>query len=391
MTDKTLLIVDDDPRICRLIKRVASNLGFETTVLEDSEKFIPSYIEVTPSIIMLDLKMKGLDGVELIRYLSTLESESIIIIMSGVENKILETTMRLGESLGLHMAAAIQKPLDIDKIKDLLLQQYERLNQDSITENEVTLEDLLQAIANNGIQAYYQPQINLETNQVVGIEALCRWIHPEKGIISPITFIPMAEKFGVIKPLTEAMLRHSIRDYKTISAQIPNVQTAVNLSAKLLSDLSLPDSIDTMLKAGNMKNSNLLMEVTETAAMEDPSITMEILTRLRLKEISIAMDDFGTGYSSLVQLYRLPFSQLKIDISFVVDLVHSEEADAIVNSTITIAHTLGLEVVAEGIENQETLLRLKEMGCDIGQGYFIARPMPLEELLDWTTQFAQSA
>lgn len=391
MTDKSLLIVDDDPRICRLIKRVASNLGFDTTVLEDSEKFIPSYIQVTPSIIMLDLKMKGLDGVELIRYLSTLESESIIIIMSGVENKILETTMRLGESLGLHMAAAIQKPLDIDKIKDLLMQQYERLNQDSITENEVTLEDLLEAISDNGIQAYYQPQINLQTNQVVGVEALCRWIHPEKGIISPASFIPMAEKFGVIKPLTEAMLRHSIRDYQTISAQIPNVQTAVNLSAKLLSDLSLPDSIDSMLKAGNMKNANLLMEVTETAAMEDPSITMEILTRLRLKEISIAMDDFGTGYSSLVQLYRLPFSQLKIDISFVVDLIHSEEADAIVNSTINIAHTLGLEVVGEGIENQETLTRLKELGCDIGQGYFIARPMPLEELMDWTSQFAQSA
>ena len=391
MNDRSLLIVDDDPRICRLISRVANTLGLDTTVLEDSERFIPTYIEKNPAIILLDLKMKGLDGVELIRYLSTLESESTIIIMSGVDSKILDTTLRLGESLGLRMAAALQKPIDIDRVKELLLQQFEHLSRAKDQADEVTLEDLLQAISNHQIVPYYQPQIDLKTNQVVGIEALCRWIHPEKGVIPPITFIPMAEKFGVIKSLTEIMLKASIADNKLISKYLPDVQTAVNLSATLLSDLTLPDTIDAMLHEANLAHNHLLMEVTETAAMEDPSITMEILTRLRLKEISIAMYDFGTGYSSLVQLYRLPFSQLKVDHSFVRDLTNSEEAEAIVSSTINIAHTLGLEVVAEGIEDEATLRHLEAMGCDIGQGFYIARPMPIDDLLQWSSRYAQTA
>lgn len=391
MSDQSVLIVDDDPRICRLIKRVAINMGFRCDTVEDSDHFFNRYLEFRPSIILLDLKMKGVDGVELLRHLASIDSESQIIIMSGVDSRVLDTTRRLGKSLGLHMAGVLPKPIDIKHIEEVLSKQYQRFSAGKGVDKKVSISDLEAAIRHQHINVYYQAQVCLKTGRLTGVEALCRWFHPSLGEIPPDIFIPMAEKFRLIKPLTETVLNTAISDLPKLLQLNDNLTTSINLSALLLSDLQIPDTIEQILKAKQVPAHNLSVEITESAAMEDPSRTMEILTRLRIKDIQVSMDDFGTGYSSLVQLYRLPFGELKIDKSFVMDMLHSDEAAAIVKSTINIGQTLGLTIVAEGVENAKTFKMLQELNCDYAQGYYIAHALPLNQFLQWYQRHLKSA
>lgn len=391
MSNQSLLIVDDDPRICRLIKRVAINMGFKCDTVEDSDQFITCYLEFRPSIILLDLKMKGVDGVELLRHLASIDSDSQIIIMSGVDSRVLDTTQRLGKSLGLHMAGVLPKPIDIKHIEHVLSRQHERLIKGVEHDKKVSVSDLKSAIENGDINVFYQAQVCLKTSRLTGVEALCRWFHPQLGEIPPDIFIPMAEKNDLIKPVTELVLNEAISDLPSLLELNRDLTTSINLSALLLSDLQIPDTIEQNLTTKHVPAHNLSVEITESAAMEDPSRTMEILTRLRIKDIQVSMDDFGTGYSSLVQLYRLPFGELKIDKSFVMDMLYSDEAAAIVKSTITIAQTLGLTVVAEGVENAKTFKMLQELNCDIAQGYYIAHALPLDQFILWYQRHLKTA
>jgi EAL domain-containing protein (putative c-di-GMP-specific phosphodiesterase class I) len=165
------------------------------------------------------------------------------------------------------------------------------------------------------------------------------------------------------------------------------INLSINLSAKLLSDLTLPDKVEELLNSYHFDPNRLLLEVTESGAMEDPSLTMDILSRLRLKNTRLSIDDFGTGYSSLVQLYRMPFNEIKVDKSFVMKAMTDKEAAAIARITIDLGHSLGLEIVAEGVEDQETYDWLKELGCEIGQGYFISRPVDIDQFSDWVSEY----
>lgn len=171
--------------------------------------------------------------------------------------------------------------------------------------------------------------------------------------------------------------------------KLSELNVSINLSTKMLSDLSLPDKVTKMLAEHYFDPTRLVMEITESDAMDDPSLTMDILTRLRLKNIKLSIDDYGTGYSSLLQLYRMPFTELKVDKSFVMQAMKSEEASTIVRTTIELGHGLGLKVVAEGVEDQETYDWLKGLGCDIGQGYFISRPIDADNVVSWVKEYNQ--
>lgn len=384
MVNNRVLIIDDDQRICRLIKRVADGLGINSLAIDNPEHFESAYLDFKPNVILMDLQMPKLDGVQLLRKLADQHSPAAILLASGMDKSVIETTMNLGKSLGLNMVGVLNKPMDIDHVKEILGKQFSVAKKQSADPAELTEAELEKAIERDELLVYYQPQLLLESGKLIGVEALVRWQHPEHGLVFPDSFIPLAEsREDLIGPLTYKVLETALRDDKVRREQGIELNISINLSAKLLSDLSLPDKVQSLLTRYNFDPNRLILEVTESGAMENPSLTMDILARLRLKNIRLSLDDFGTGFSSLVQLYRMPFTEIKVDKSFVMKASTDKEAATISRITIDLGHSLGLEVVAEGIEDKETYEWLKDLGCEIGQGYFIGRPVDLGQFCEW--------
>lgn len=243
--------------------------------------------------------------------------------------------------------------------------------------------DLRQAIENNELTLHYQPKVDLENNCITSVEALLRWNHPKHSFIPPAEFIPLAEQSGVIKPLTQWVLKTAIRQYQTWREQGICLNMAVNLSARNLHDQHIVQDILHLLEESEMDPSHLELEITESAMMSDPGQAKAILQSLDHLGIKLSIDDFGTGFSSLAYLRDLPVDNLKIDKSFVIDMMHEKNNVIIVNSTIRLAHGLGYQVIAEGVEDKETLEKLTTLGCNSAQGYHICRPLAADELSNW--------
>ena len=246
--------------------------------------------------------------------------------------------------------------------------------------------ELRQAINNKELAVHYQPKIDIKTGKIVSVEALSRWPHPSQGMISPVDFIPMVEQSGMIRPFTLWVLEQTIKQSRIwIEAGI-QLTVAVNLSTRNLLDPSLAESIAQLLQLHRVSPDRLTLEITESAVMSRPEYAIKMLTRLHAMGLKLSIDDFGTGYSSLSYLKKLPVAELKIDYSFVSGINNNESDAVIVRSTIDLAHNLGLSVVAEGIEDKETLDKLAKLGCDIGQGYYFSRPLPIDELSSWLAE-----
>lgn len=262
---------------------------------------------------------------------------------------------------------------------------------DSHSPNRLSLiGELRRAIERRELLLHYQPKINLKTGTVCGAEALVRWQHPDKGMIPPLEFIPLAESCGLIHPLTEAVLDAALRNYYQWRLSGIELVTGINLSMRNLQDLDFPDRIAASLKAWEIEPHWLELEITESVIMNDPTRALKILTQLDEMGVRLAIDDFGTGYSSLAYLKRLPVDEVKIDRSFVTDMLHDESNSVIVKSTIDLGHNLGMKVVAEGVENLECFNLLKTLGCDAVQGYYISRPLAADLFIQWLRQRTRS-
>lgn len=247
--------------------------------------------------------------------------------------------------------------------------------------------DLRDAIAENALDVFFQPKLDLRTGLITGAETLARWQHLSKGAISPDKFILVAESSGFISDLTMRVLNSALRHYEAMQAVSPHFHLAVNLSAKDLQESHLPEVIQQLLGMWNVPAESLTLELTETAVMEDDAIYGESLERLKETGIRLSIDDFGTGYSSMTRLRDLPLDELKLDMSFVKNMLTSPPDERIVRSMITLAHDLELLVVAEGVEDFATLQRLKEFGCDIAQGYFISKPLNSAGIVDFLSSW----
>ncbi|MBI5783143.1 MAG: EAL domain-containing protein [Gammaproteobacteria bacterium] len=253
--------------------------------------------------------------------------------------------------------------------------------QDRYSVTRLALEkDLHDAIDNNVLELHYQPQVSLRTKRVIGVEALLRWKHPQRGMVPPDEMIPIAEQTGLIKPLTMWVLNTAMHQCENWRQQGFHLRVAVNLSVWNLQDPTLVEALKAIFATWNIPPSCLELEITESAMMADPDHALEVLTQLNNMGIHLAVDDFGTGFSSLAYLKKLPVHTLKIDKSFVIGMAREENDTMIVRSTVELAHNLGLGVVAEGVESQEILDLLARQGCDTAQGYHLARPMPLADV-----------
>jgi diguanylate cyclase (GGDEF)-like protein len=248
------------------------------------------------------------------------------------------------------------------------------------TERLWLMGELRRAVTEDQIFLLYQPKIDLRTGLLSGVEALARWQHPKHGIIPPDLFIPLAEQTGLIGPLTDRVLQKALRQCRDWREAGLDLNVAVNLSRRNLQSVELPGRIARMLDACDVPASCLQLEITESAIMADPERAVGVLAELKSMGLRLSLDDFGTGYSSLAYLKKLPVDEIKIDKSFVMNMQSKADDVAIVHLIIKLGHILGLKVVAEGLENQDSLDKLVFLGCDMAQGYHISRPVPAEEI-----------
>ncbi len=246
--------------------------------------------------------------------------------------------------------------------------------------------ELREAINTEQLKLYYQPKIDLQRQRMIGVEALVRWQHPEKGIINPDDFIPLAEQTGLIKPLTYWVLERALADLQRWRSNGIELSVAVNLSTQNLQDSQLLNHLESLIKQYKTPSNQLVLEVTETALMQNMDTSIETLRKLKDLGVFLSIDDFGVGYSSFSYLQRLPIDDIKIDKSFVIDMENDIDGAVIVESIISLAHHLGLQVVAEGVENSTAMQQLLRWGCDMAQGYHICRPLPEHELMQFIHQ-----
>ncbi len=243
--------------------------------------------------------------------------------------------------------------------------------------------ELRQAIENEGLVLHFQPKVDLKSGCIAETEALVRWEHPKHGLMLPDEFIPLAERTGLIKPLTLWVLNKALKQCSTWEQAGLQLGVAVNLSAQALFDLDLPDIVTGALAAHDVSPKRLILEITESMLMVDKERALQILERLSGMGVRIAIDDFGTGYSSLSYLSKMPVDEIKIDKSFVLDMHENKSNAVIVHATIELGHNLGLSVIGEGVESAESMARLHALGCDSAQGYYMTKPLNADDLTAW--------
>jgi EAL domain-containing protein (putative c-di-GMP-specific phosphodiesterase class I) len=371
-----MLVIDDEEDICDLIAEIGMRRGLDVRTISQPEKVPNLLTEFTPDFIMLDLMMPGTDGVELLRLLADHVRNAKLCLISGSDVRVLNSARRLGSAHGLDVIAALEKPLSIAALNSL----FDRIVAGGKDASSV---DLAQAIAGGQFTLYYQPVIEMATRRVKGAEALARWAHPNRGTLLPDAFLEQVVNDGLMQALTDVVVQSSMAQASRWNKAGEDLTLSLNVTASTLLDLTLPDRIADLCKQHEVPANRLILEVTETEAMRDATRTMDVLLRMRIRNIGVSIDDFGTGHSSLRELQRMPFSELKIDKSFVIEMANNKDHAVIVNSVIDLGHNLGLKVIAEGVEDIRAWNMLAERGCDYAQGFFMGKPMPASEFDLW--------
>jgi EAL domain-containing protein (putative c-di-GMP-specific phosphodiesterase class I)/ActR/RegA family two-component response regulator len=376
VNENRLLVVDDDPEVGAFFGQVGEDLGFETKVMLDPGQFAQLVLDFSPTVILLDLQMPGRDGIELLRELSTLDRRPKVLIASGLDSRVLTTASELGISMGVDVAGAFCKPIALDELEVLLVRLKSQ-------KKVVTAAGLRQAIDNGQLVVHYLPKATFKGPGrwiIEGAEALVRWEHPEYGLLYPRDFIGIAEESGLITEVTDFVFRASMEQARVWFQNGLYMELGVNLSAQFLGDLAFPDRLLTLIRENNLDPSMITIELMETASMQDPAVALDILARLRVKNINLCLDDFGTGQSSLTHLYRMPFSEVKLDNQFTNDMRLREDARALVEGLIYLTHKLKMRACAEGVEDEGTLQLLEQMHCDKVQGHVIGAACKAKDL-----------
>ena len=388
LAGRRFLVVDDEAFMRGMIVRILARIGCNAVATAESGSDALSVLsgpEGPPDVVLCDLNMPGMDGVEFLRHLAALPFAGAIVLISGEDRRVLRTAQNLAEIHALNVLGAIGKPVTPAALAEVLA-RYDTTpmrHSPRPAGAMATADELAAAMLADQLVPWYQPKVALASRRLVGVETLVRWYHPERGVIGPDRFIPVAEKAGLIGRLTDDIFAKAMANAGRWRADGIDLKISVNVSADSLSDLALPDRLAERAVAHGVEPTQIMLEVTESRLMADVARTLETLTRLRLKGIGLSIDDFGTGYSSMEQLRRVPFVELKIDRAFVAGATHDADARAMLESSIDLARKLDLSIVAEGAESEEDMNLVSALGCDEVQGYFVARPMPADDLLAW--------
>lgn len=335
-------------------------------------------------VLVCDLQTPGMDGVEFIRHVAEEQLAGSIIIASGLEPALISTVEQMANAHGLQVLGAIEKPLTKDKLQTLLRQYRpsQPLKAPEVVEL-MSLDEIAQGIAGDEFLPYFQPKVFIGTRRLVGTEALIRWRHPERGLVPPKAFIQVAEGTPLINELTAIMLDKSLAQCRVWLDQGWPLSVSINFSADVLSGVGVADHVAARTLAHGLEPAQVIVEVTESMVASNDAHMLETLARLRMKGFGLSIDDYGTGYSSLQQLSRIPFTELKIDRSLVDGAHEKPSLRTLLESSLELARKLKMKSVAEGVETEQDWNLLKELGCDIAQGYLVAKPLPAGEVKDW--------
>jgi EAL domain-containing protein (putative c-di-GMP-specific phosphodiesterase class I) len=337
-------------------------------------------------LVMLDINMPEMDGIEFIRRLATCRYAGSLILVSGESGRVFDSVARLIEAQHLNALGHLHKPVQPEQLAALMRRLRPNTGKgfrERAPRHSYDAVALRAAIAGAQLVNHYQPKVSLETGEFAGVECLVRWQHPQDGLIYPDRFIGLAIEQGLIAELTGAVVTVALRETKAWARDGYRVPVAVNITMGDLTALDFPDVLAALAATAGVEPQLISLEVTEGQMLGSLSTVLDVLSRLQLKRFRLAIDDFGTGHSSLAQLRDLPFDELKIDRGFVHGATGDATRQAICIASIRMAHQLRMRVVAEGIETQEDWDLMRHLGCDFGQGYFIARPMPAASLINW--------
>ncbi len=382
-----VLLLDDDPFSLRLHTLMLRGMGVhQITHSRRGEEALPRLLAAPNAVdvIVCDLNMPGMDGIEFLQALNASGFRGGVILVSGEGIRVMHTVQKLLGNGALNILGTIAKPAGPIALQALLA----RWTSGGTAPTRATVQrydaaDIIAATRAGQWLLHYQPKVDLRSGALVGVEALVRWNHPLHGMVLPDCFIALAEDCGAIDDLTDWVLRAAMAQLASWRQQGMRLHMAVNVSMDNLGLPGFAHRLGTMARDAGVSPAELTLEITESRLMSPTSTPLESLVRLRLQRFGLSIDDFGTGHSSLAQLRDVPFTELKVDRGF----VHGARSNPIIRpmleGSIGIAKRLGMHSVAEGVETQDDWQLLREIGCDLAQGYFIGRPMTAESLPTW--------
>lgn len=391
-----LLVIDDDPAVRQVIAGIGRAVGFEVTGCEGDDASLDDCLGRTADLIILDLVMPVVDGIEVIERLGENHSSARLVLVSGQDRRVLASASRLATACGLKVAAVFAKPFSAADLRTCLTEQKGAITGGDTARLRRIPPDIRSARIEQALQAqeivlHYQPQVSVDTLEWLGVEALVRWQHPEFGLLTPDTFVPLVERNAdLTRRFTHYILRAAAQQIvppESVGGFTGRV--GINVTADVLAAADFPNQLIALLDQAGLARERVVLEVTETTLPSEPVKALAIQTRLRMRGVSLAVDDFGTGHSSLERLHTFPMDELKIDLNFVRESTSDPEARAIVHNSIALSRDLRVRCVAEGVENVESLRLLSKLRCGYAQGYFIGRPMPACELGRWSEHWAQ--
>jgi len=342
---------------------------------------ILSMLDPPVDIVVSDLDMPGMDGMELVRHIAAQRHRAGLVIVTSMDPMVASAVETMARELGVTFLGTIQKPFTAKKLTARLAAH--KPERDPAADLTFTADEIAQGLKAGQFEALFQPKVQMRTEKLVGVETLGRWRHPRYGFVNPRHFIEVAEAAGLVDPLTTAMARNAAQAWHAMHRAGFEMTVSVNLSVASLTDVTFAERIVQVVREEELDSAHMVLEVTESLATSHLAATLENLSRLRIKGFGLSLDDYGTGYSSMQRLSRVPFTEIKIDGSFVKGAPGDASAHAMVESSLELGRKLRLDVVAEGVETHIEWELLLELGCPVAQGYYIGRPMTSSELLEW--------
>ena len=380
-----IVVIDDDSFMINVVTRLLGSMGYKNVQSASNGKAAIKIMDGRSfDLVISDLRMPDMDGIELMRHLAVMEPCPSVILMSGVDKKIMASAERLAKVHQLSLLGTIIKPVKRDELERLI----GKLDTTTKTKKKghlksLPVEEVKEGIAAGRVMVFLQPKVTMSNKVVVGAEALARWKNDDGSVLGPAAFVPVAEKYGLMTELTDAVIDSALAIMVGWPAIASNLKISINVSIDNLSDVGFADRLVAKAKAAQVPLDRLVLEITETKIMENLKEPLDILSRLCMQGTGLAIDDFGTGAAGFESLQALPFTELKIDRAFVHGASNDADKMTILQSIFAVAQRLEIETVAEGVEDQDDWDLLASMNCDLVQGFIIAKPMPPDEFLQW--------
>ena len=385
-SDLYVMVLEDDTLQMEMASIILRSLGVvRIASCTDGNQALAVVRTYKPDLLLCDLTMPGMDGIAFLRQVAEQGFSGSVILLSGADRGVMKAAENLAKAYGLNLLAALNKPLQQDALQTALSRQKQSKPELKHFAKiaALSLSELQRGLDDDCVEVFFQPKVSVINKRVVGAECLARWRHPERGVLGPGTFIPVLEAHGMINALTSVMLEKGARQLGIWLSEGHSLKFAINVSMDNLDQPNLPEEYERIVKSAGVQPEQITLELTESRLMENLTLSLEILTRLRLKGFGLSIDDFGTGFSTMENLKQLPFTELKVDRAFVNGATQDEAARAILGSSIQLGKIFNLNLVAEGVEKQQDWDLIASSGCDEVQGFFIAQPMAAQEFIDW--------